>query len=88
MRKFDLEIIPVVIARRVFKTPKELLIEYDGAYIEMEKILVRHDFADISRQYNDLIAIITRIIPERVIQPNIKAKINKLKLRNKGVNFS
>ncbi len=88
LREFDLEIIPVVIARRIFETPKELLIEYDGAYIEMEKFLVRHDFADISRHYNNLIANVTRIIPERVIQPDIKAKISKLKTLNKGVNFS
>ncbi len=88
LREFDIEIIPVVIARKIFETPKELLIEYDGAYIEMEKFLVRHNFADLSRQYNDLIANVTRIIPERVIQPDIKTKLSKLKTLKKGLNFS
>lgn len=88
LREFNLEIIPVVIARKIFERPKEFLIEYNGVFIEMEKLLVRQKYADISRQYNDLIVNVTRIIPERVIQPDIKAKISKLKTVNKGVNFS
>lgn len=88
LREFNLEIIPVVIARKIFERPKEFLIEYNGVFIEMEKLLVRQKYADISRQYNDLIVNVTRIIPERVIQPDIKAKIKKLKTVNTGVNFS
>ena len=76
LRKFDLEIIPVVIARKLYERPKELLNEYRGAFIEMEKLLVRQKYADLSKQYNNLIANITRIIPERVIQPDIKKKIS------------
>ena len=54
----------------------------------MEKLLVRQKYADLSKQYNNLIANITRVIPERIIQPDIKKKISTLKTLNKGVNFS
>lgn len=54
----------------------------------MDKLLVRQKYADLLKQYNNLIANITRIIPERVIQPDIKKKISILNKLNKGVNFS
>jgi len=56
----------------------------------MGKLLVKHTpfYADLSKKYNELIANITRVIPERVIQPDIIEKIKILKKLDEGVNFS
>lgn len=88
LREFNISIIPIVIARKIYQKPKEVLLEYRGKYIEINKILVSHEYAELSKQYNSLIANITRVIPDRLIQPDIIKKFSVLKTMNKGLNFS
>jgi len=88
LREFNLKIIPVIIARKIYEKPKKFVLEYGGGYVEIGKLLVKQKYADLSKQYNELIANITRVIPKRVIQPDIIKKISILKKLDKGVNFS
>ncbi|KKM01594.1 hypothetical protein LCGC14_1792860 [marine sediment metagenome] len=90
LREFNLNIIPVVIARKIYEKPKELLLEYGGQFIEMGKLIIRQTpfYAELSKKYNELIANITRVIPERVIQPDIIKRIKVLKKLDEGINFS
>jgi len=88
LREFDLDIIPVVLCRKIYEYPKEILKEYNGAFIEMDKILFPNKKKGISQWYNELIADVIRVIPERVIQPDIKKKFQVLKTLKKGTNFS
>lgn len=87
LRKFNFKIIPIVIARKIYDDPKEKISRFGGDFIEMEKVLIPSKYKTISDEFNTNIVQITRIIPKKLIHPDIKERFEKLKKLNEGINF-
>ena len=88
--EFDgIEIIPIVIARRIYENVKEILQDFNGEFVEMEKIIIYNEkeFSEISKEYNQIISNITRVLPYPLIQPDIFQKLKKLKGIGDGYEF-
>jgi len=86
---FKFKIIPIVIARRIYEFPKERLESLKGGYIELNKVLMKEDYKEFSRIYNEKIVPITRIIPKNIFPPpDIKTKLQSIMNLNEGIKFS
>jgi len=88
LRKFNQKIVPIVIARRIYDVPKAYLLDYGGFYIEMKKILVPEKYKNISKEFNENIVNITRVIPDHLIPQDISNKFIEFKKLDNGFNFS
>nr|MDO8113752.1 hypothetical protein [Candidatus Sigynarchaeota archaeon] len=88
IRTPHLKIVPIVIARRIYEEPSKVLESLNGIGIEMEKILIPQASKEISCSFNENIADICRVVPERLIQPDFKTKLQVIKRYNEGFDFS
>ncbi len=87
LRNFNFDIIPIIIARKIYENPKESILNYKGEYIELEKIIIPDNFKKRSEEFNQNIVNITRLIPRQLIPPDIKKKFGKLTKLSEGLNF-
>lgn len=88
LSNFNFEIIPIVIARKIYEDPKDTIKKYNGDFIEMGKIIVQEKYKEISKNFNTEIANISRVIPDRLIPQDITKQFkNLLKLKD-GINFN
>jgi len=89
LKQFNgLKIIPVVIARKIYEIPKEILMQNQGTYFELGKVLIPEEFKEISKNYNSNIANVTSVIPDRLIPEYILEKFTNLRKFNEGLDFS
>ncbi|TKJ47717.1 hypothetical protein CEE34_02495, partial [Candidatus Aerophobetes bacterium Ae_b3a] len=84
---FDLKIIPVVVARKIYENPKKILKNYGGDFIEIGKVLIHMEFSYISKEFNENIADITRIIPDKLIPRDLLLKTKNIQKLEIGFNF-
>lgn len=85
---FDLKIIPVVVARKIYEDPKKKLKNYGGDFIEVGKVLMPMELRNISKEFNVNIADITRVIPDKLIPRDLSLKANIIQKLKNGFNFS
>jgi len=88
LNKFNFEIIPIVIARKIYEDPKESLKKYKGEFIEMRKIIIQQKYKEVSGNFNDEIANVSRVIPDRLIPPDIIKQFQRLSKLKDGINFN
>ncbi len=88
LTEFNLNIIPIVIAKQIYQGPKGILKNFNGNQVEIGKVLVPMEFSDNSKEFNKHIAEITRVIPDRLLPKDIILKFNKIQKLNEGFNFN
>jgi len=88
LNKFNFEIIPIVIARKIYEDPKETLKSRNGEFIEMGKVIIQQKYKEISKKFNNEIAKVTRVIPDRLIPPDITKQFQKISELKEGINFN
>jgi len=87
LRLFNQKIVPIIIARRIYDVPKAILLSYGGFYIEMKKILVPLKYKSLSKEYNENIVNITRVVPNNLIPQDLTQMLETIKKFYNGYNF-